>query len=89
MRHIPWFPTDIFAAIDRVLDMAVDATMLTGGGAVVGLAITELTRGSLIWMALGGMMGATLWLVQTLKYSPSRHGDLPDCRCCSDHKRRQ
>lgn len=78
-KSIPWFPAGRpLATIERVLDMAFEATMMMAFGGMVGMAIASLTRGSLIWMALGGMIGAVIWLVDTVKNGPSgRYTDFP------------
>lgn len=78
-KSIPWLPLGgPLATIERVLDMAFEATMMMAFGGMVGMAIADLTRGSLMWMALGGMIGVVIWLVDTLKHGPSgRYTDFP------------
>lgn len=90
MKHLPLLPSyGLLKTLKAIPDMFVQAAVLIFGCASMGLLLSDWTRGSLVPVATGGMIGALIWMMAALNYGqPATHSSrLCIDRCNIDRRR--
>lgn len=68
-------PTPLNVSGRRVIEMLADALLVMGGSAAIGLGIGQLSHShSYLGAEIGGILGAIIWTVETLKSGRSFGG---------------